>query len=139
MGRTVRRLAILFVALLSVASCSLSPVSALSSATVIKVHQDYLTLAWDPSASPGRNLPTDIVAYSVFYRRLSDPQWIHLAEVPVNARPQYTVTHDRLGDGFFVFAVSSISADGSVSVLHTSLDWNAIPVSGWYVWWMRNG
>ncbi len=52
--------------------------------------------------------------------------------------PYFTVKHSDVGDGVYVFAVSTVGEGGGQSPLHTSLDYTADPISGWYVWWMKN-
>ena len=49
-----------------------------------------------------------------------------------------TIDHSDLGDGSYDFAVSSISEFGIESDLHTSLDYTAVPIGGWYILWVRS-
>ena len=124
------RLGVIAAVLSLAVSCSLGP---MPGALMLRVGGPSLTLAWDP-ATPGSEA---VAGYSVWYRRFSAPYWTLLGEIPAYRSPQYTVSHDRLGDGLFVFAVSSIATAGGHSFLHSSLDWTASPMSGWYVSWMR--
>jgi hypothetical protein len=132
------RLGIATAALLISVGCSLGPLSSMPKAVMIQVHGNALTLAWDPPALVADSLPSRVVAYYLYYRELSSSQWVLLAEIPAVQSVQYTVMHERLGDGMFVFGVRSLCANEDLSAMHSSLDWNANPIAGWYIWWMKN-
>jgi hypothetical protein len=103
------------------------------------VHKSsQLTLAWDPPISDLPSLPTEVVSYGIYYRAHGTYGWRFLAEVPASLHPEYAIEHDQIGDGLFDFAVRAITIDGRTSPLHTSLDNNADPVSGWYVLWVQS-
>jgi len=130
--RSLKSLAIIAAALTVAAGCSLD---SMTEAVMVSVDGQSLTLAWDPPSTIGG---LDRVAgYSVWYKRYSSPYWTLLGEIPAYQAPQYTVSHERVGDGLFVFAVSSIDDAGRTSEMHSSLDWTASPMTGWYVSWMR--
>jgi hypothetical protein len=95
-----------------------------------------LTLAWDPPMTDIPNTPTEVEAYQIYYREHGTAHWRILGEIPASRHPEYTVDHQRLGSGLYDFAVRAITVDGRESALHTSLDNNADPVSGWYVLWV---
>jgi hypothetical protein len=97
-----------------------------------------LTLAWDRPRSDIPNRPTEVTNYQIYFREHGTPYWSLLAEIPASAHPEYTVEHERLGNGVFDFAVRSIAKDGRVSTLHTSLDSTADPITGWYVMWAQS-
>lgn len=103
------------------------------------VHKyQQLTLAWDPPLSDSPSRPTEVVAYQIYYRNHNDFYWRLLSEVKASSHPEYTLKRGELGTGIFDFAVCAIAADGSSSPLHTSLDSNADPVSGWYLIWAES-
>jgi hypothetical protein len=95
-----------------------------------------LTLAWDPPITDIPNRPTEVAAYKIYCREHGTSDWRLLGEVPASRHPEFTVEYDQLGDGFFDFAVRAITVEGRASPLHTSLDSNADPVSGWHVLWV---
>jgi hypothetical protein len=95
-----------------------------------------LTLAWDPPMTDIPNRPTEVATYQIYGREHGTSYWRLLGEVPASRHPEFTVDHERIGNGLFDFAVRAISVEGKVSPLHTSLDSNADPVSGWYVLWV---
>jgi hypothetical protein len=97
-----------------------------------------LTLAWDPPPSDIPDLPTEVIRYQIYCREHGTSGWRFLGELPAASHPEYTVEHSQLGDGLFDFAVRDITKDGRASPLHTSLDSNADPVSGWYVLWVQS-
>jgi hypothetical protein len=137
-GRCFLKICVAVAAILVAGACSQSPISLMPEALMVRVKGPSLSFAWDAPAVVDDSLPSRIVAYAVYYRELSSSDWVYLGEIPAARGLQYTVTHERLGDGLFVFAVRSIAANGNYSAIHSSLDWNADPVAGWYVWWMRN-
>jgi hypothetical protein len=101
------------------------------------LHKSYeLTLAWDPPLTDISNRPTEVAAYQIYCREHGTSYWRYLGEVPASRHPEFTVDYERVGDGLFDFAVRAISVEGRASPLHTSLDSNADPVSGWYVLWV---
>jgi hypothetical protein len=97
-----------------------------------------LTLVWDPPLSDIPNRPTEVTSYQIYYREHGTGDWHFLAEIPASPHPGYAVKHSQLGDGLFDFAVRSVVQDGRASALHTSLDNNADPISGWYVLWAQS-
>ncbi len=99
---------------------------------------DKLTLAWDPPDSDIQQSGTEVVRYQVFYRQHGLSAWQLLGEVPPSENPEFTILHDRTGDGFYDFAVRATTADGNESPLLTSLDPDAFPEGGWYLMWVRS-
>ena len=95
-----------------------------------------LTLAWDPPLTDIPNRPTEVATYQIYCREHGTSHWRLLGEVPASRHPEFTVDHERIGNGLFDFAVRAISVEGRASPLHTSLDSNADPISGWYVLWV---
>ena len=95
-----------------------------------------LTLAWNPPLTDIPNRPTEVATYQIYCREHGTSHWRLLGEVPASRHPEFTVDHERIGNGLFDFAVRAISVAGRVSPLHTSLDSNADPISGWYVLWV---
>jgi hypothetical protein len=108
----------------------------LPDAEIIRVYGESITIAWDSSVPVGRG-PGRIAAYGIYYQELSTSQWFYLGEIPATGDLRYRVTHEQVGDGLFAFGVRSITADRSYSAMHSSLDWNAKPLAGWYVWWVK--
>jgi hypothetical protein len=96
-----------------------------------------LTLAWDPPLTDIPNRPTEVETYQIYCREHGTDYWRFLGEVPASPHPKYTLEHGLLGDGLYDFAIRAITQSGQVSPLHSSLDSNADPVSGWYVFWVN--
>jgi hypothetical protein len=95
-----------------------------------------LILAWDPPKTDITNSSTEVEVYQIYYREHGHSYWRLLGEVPASRHPEITVTHEQVGNGLFDFAVRAITVDGRASPLHSSLDTNANPISGWYVLWI---
>lgn len=101
----------------------------------ISVSAERITLAWDPP--PGRH-PVPAMAigsYRIYVAAHNSGAWRWLGEAPASEHPQYSVEHDDVGDGFFDFAVSAVNQLGQESDRHSSLDFTASPVGGWYIRW----
>ena len=97
---------------------------------------EKVTLTWDPplTGAIGALAPA---AYRVYYRLHGVGSWSFLAEVPAGESPSCMVYHKDIGNGSWDFAVRAVTAAGSASLMHTSLDSTADPLSGWYVVWIR--
>ena len=95
-----------------------------------------LTLAWDPPGTDIHGQPTEVASYQVYYRPHGTSEWTLLGTVPASRHPEFSVEHERIGSGLFDFAVCAVTVEGRESDLHTSLDGNADPVSGWHVLWV---
>ena len=96
-----------------------------------------LTLAWDPPLTDIPNRPTEVEKYQIYCREHGTSYWRFLDNVLASPHPEYTVEHGLLGDGLYDFAIRAITQSGQASPLHSSLDSNADPVSGWYVFWVN--
>jgi len=96
-----------------------------------------LTLAWDPPLTDIPNRPTEVAKYQIYCREHGTSEWEILGDIPASPHPEYTVEHGFLGDGLYDFAIQAITQNGLASPLHTSLDSNADPASGWYVFWVN--
>jgi len=95
-----------------------------------------LTLAWDPPITDIPNRPTEVAAYQIYYREHGTQYWRFLGEIAASRHPEYTIDFQRVGNGLFDFAVRAITVEGRASSLHTSLDSDADPISGWHVLWV---
>ena len=104
---------------------------------LIVVHDDTITLSWDPPDFNTLEVIWPIVSYKVFYRRYGGFSWSLIAEVEAKQRLAYTLNHDEVGDGLYEFAVSAMNEKNYMSTLHTSIDQNANPFGGWYVLWLN--
>jgi hypothetical protein len=122
----------------AVSGCKRILAFSLGEATQILYKQPQLTLAWDPPLTDIPGMSTEIATYQVFYQEHGSGCWILLDEVPADRHPRFTIAHDRLKDGLYDFAIRSVTVDGRLSPLHTSLDSSADPISGWYVFWVES-
>lgn len=124
--------------LLSLAGCDWARKLNSLEPTQILYKRDQLTLSWDPPVTDIQGFPSEVEAYLVYYQEYGSNYWRLLDEVKASRQPQYTIHHDRLGDGEFDFAIRARSVNGKISSLHTSLDADADPISGWYVFWVQS-
>jgi hypothetical protein len=95
----------------------------------IIAHDEQVTLAWDPPASP-------VTSYKVYYRIHETGSWTLLEEIPAVAAPEYTIQHSSFDDGEYDFGVVAVDGGTGESPMHTSLDPTAYPTSGWYLEWI---
>ena len=118
----------IFLLIVSLYSCQYSnePVQKISNA-------ESIVLEWDPPQ------PAILVrSYRIYYRKDNSVHWILLDEISASENPHYTIHHSDLGNGLYEFAVKALNKFGQSSELHTSRDQNAIPMNGWYLFWMRS-
>jgi hypothetical protein len=127
---------IIFSLTVSTPGCNLLKLIALGESMQILHKSMELTLAWDPPLTDIPNRPTEVAAYQIYFREHGASYWRFLGEVTASRHPEYSVDYDLVGDGEYDFAVRAISVEGRASPLHTSLDSNADPASGWHVLWV---
>ena len=104
----------------------------------ISVKSPELTIAWDPPVFNPPGGPTQVTGYRIYYCAYGSSAWHELGEISASENPSFTIKHSDVGNGNFVFAVGSLNAEGKLSQFHSSLDWEADPQTGWYVWWIKN-
>jgi len=104
----------------------------------ILVKTESITLAWDPPEFDARKIFKPINSYRVYFKKYGAGGWQMIAEVPADAKMEYTLHHYDFGDGMYEFAVNYILSDMTSSQLHTSHDHTAKPISGWYIWWISS-
>lgn len=101
----------------------------------ITVHSKSITLEWDPPWSILASNFAGLAEYRVYYRPHFSVVWSLLGRVPAGSPPELVVPHDRIGDGAWDFAVTTMSTTGIESGVHTSTDDSAQPTGGWYIIW----
>ncbi len=106
------------------------------SALEIVVKGDHFTLAWDQGKPEIPNDPGRIVAYNVYYRNHGSYNWYFLKKTEFSNNTECLITDKDMSYGIYDFAVSSISEQGNMSALHSSLDRTADPFCGWYINWI---
>jgi hypothetical protein len=94
----------------------------------LPIENDSFTLAWDPPS------PEPATGYRIYVRERGTEEWAYLVEVAADAAPSTTITTDILAYGRYEFAVSSVSSSME-SRIHTSMDDDAMPATGWFVNW----
>lgn len=104
---------------------------------MVRVETSFLTIKWDPPHQTISHSPYYPDKYIVYYADFGTSNWIRLGEIDAKDNPHFTVKHSDVGDGLYVFAVRVVTKNYRSS-FHTSLDYTADPISGWYVWWMKN-
>jgi hypothetical protein len=120
---------------LSLLSCNWARGFTLPDPAEIVWRSATLTLAWDPPLADLPHSPERVEYYQIYYCERTAGAWAILGEVPATDYPQYTVLHDTVGNGSFIFAVRAVWTQGLRSPLHSSLDNTADPLGGWYVTW----
>nr|MDA3812581.1 hypothetical protein [Spirochaetaceae bacterium] len=80
--------------------------------------------------------PATIQSYKLYYKANEDIEWILLDTIPATV-PIFEVEHATIGDGSWDFGVSSVDLLGNESEIHSSLDFNADPTTGWYLLWVN--
>ncbi len=94
----------------------------------ISIISEDFTIGWDCDDAGGNDY------FNVYFRNRGTSAWILLEQIEAVSSPQIQVTTSKLSYGVYEFAVSSI-LDEEESGLHTSMDDDADPESGWYIDW----
>ena len=95
----------------------------------IAIHTESFTLSWDPPASG------TVTGYRVYQRARGTQDWTVLGSASPDPAPSFVVSTATLDYGLYEFAVSALN-DTLESSLHTSLDDEALPATGWFVNWL---
>lgn len=96
----------------------------------IVVESDSFVLAWnDDNTEPA-------ASYTVFYRSHGTEAWNKLTDIVPADGFQIEVDESLLPRGEWDFGVTSSFNSGDSSAMHTSLEAEAIPSSGWYLVWI---
>ena len=95
----------------------------------IVISDTSFSLAWDTDSA------TDEY-YRIYARERGTYEWTFLEEITAAASPEFEINTSKLAYGTWEFAVSAVEG-GVESELHTSMDDNAMPVSGWYIDWIE--
>jgi hypothetical protein len=97
---------------------------------VLKVTKttETLSLAWNYDE------PGNVKSYEVYYRTHGTIDWTWLHSI-IPPEPFYEVDKTDVGIGTWDFGISVIDLQDIESEIHTSLDSNAEPTSGWYLSW----
>jgi len=97
-----------------------------------------LTLAWDydtPASIDHYNLYYRVHVYSSLYDNDNvTSNWVLLDTVSADSA-EFVIDHSLLGDGSWDFGVTAVNSDGEESEIHSSLDQEAIPETGWFLRW----
>ena len=95
----------------------------------IVISDSAFSIAWDTDSS------TDEF-YRIYARERGTYEWTFVQEITAAPSPEFEINTTNLTYGVWEFAVSAVE-DGVESDLHTSMDDNADPVSGWYIDWIE--
>jgi len=97
---------------------------------------DTFVLEWDAP-----DTTTDITNYLIYFKPHNTYSWIHIATL-LDTEFNYTInlnsllTYVNVATRKFDFGVSSKYLDGD-SIIHSSLDYSAIPSNGWHINWIK--
>lgn len=89
-----------------------------------------ITLAWNYDE------PANVKSYKVYFRARGDTLWIPLVTI-IPPEPFHEIDKAEIGIGEWEFGVSVVTLNplDAESEIHTCLDSNAEPDSGWYLLW----
>lgn len=91
---------------------------------------ETITLSWNYDE------PANVKSYKVYYRAHGDTEWIPLHTI-IPPEPLFEIDKVTFGIGEWDFGVSVVTLDplDEESEIHTCLDPDAEPGSGWYLSW----
>ena len=95
----------------------------------IVITDTAFSIAWDTDSSSDEY-------YRIYARARGTYEWTFIEEITAAPSPEFEVNTTKLSFGTWEFAVSAVEG-GVESDLHTSMDDNADPVSGWYIDWIE--
>jgi hypothetical protein len=95
--------------------------------------KDSVTLSWEKESDNSKYSNEVVKGYNIYYRQHGTNTWVLYDSL--EAGNSCVVKKDKIGKGYFDFAVCSIGESGSVSNLHSSLDSTADPSTGWFLNW----
>ena len=95
----------------------------------IVITDTEFTIAWDTDSATDEE-------YRIYARARGTYEWSFIEEIEAAPSPEFEINTSKLAYGSWEFAVSAVEG-GLESDLHTSMDDNADPVSGWYVDWIE--
>lgn len=101
--------------------------------TKVEIARESFTLLWDAPADNG-----DIIAYKIYYREHGTEDWAQLETISASENLEFIITTSVLQTGQWDFGTTSINESGLESEIHSSLDENAIPSTGWYLDWVTS-
>ena len=90
---------------------------------------EAFTMAWDASGSD------NVATYTVYIREFGTDLWLVFSSVDVSETPNLIIEPSMLQEGEWEFGVSEVHTTGEEGDIHSSLDANAIPTTGWYLKW----
>ena len=95
----------------------------------IPITVEAFVIEWDAPSG-------EVASYNIYYREHGFISWELLANVPATEN-SYTVDAPELYGLALDFAMQSVDGSGNESELHTSLDEDVDPPTGWYLFWDR--
>ena len=95
----------------------------------IVISDPAFSIAWDTDSAADEY-------YRIYARERGTYEWTFIEEIAAAASPEFEINTTNLSYGVWEFAVSAVEG-GVESDLHTSMDDNADPVSGWYIDWIE--
>jgi hypothetical protein len=102
----------------------------------LHVSSGCIILEWDAPPEAKLLPPGTQLHYLVYYRKQSEDWWRLIRET-VGETNASIAQSDVGGDGVYVFGVKAVSSSGVATGIATSLDFNAEPIGGWYIFWTK--
>ena len=102
----------------------------------ILIKSDTVTLRWDQPDLAGQIIINPILYYNLYYREYGQFVWVKIATIESDEKTEYVLYHSDFGNGKYEFAVDYVLSNGKTSMLHSSRDHTANPISGWIMHWI---
>lgn len=126
---------LILIIVVSTGSCSFL-FSNMTHAMEIIVKGNYFTIEWD---NPVYLEKTDnIQSYRIYIRRHGYHYWQQVDEVEYLKGPSCTIKRNDFPPGKYDVGVSAVNHEGMESAIHSSMDTDASPQGGWYIFWIMD-
>ena len=99
-------------------------------AVAVQVKNESFTLRWKEFGDA-----TNVNVYRVYYREHGTALWHPISEISVGEVLELTIDTTMMDYGTWDFGIIPIYDSGETGDMHTSLDADAKPATGWYLDW----
>ena len=102
-------------------------------ATPVVIARDSFALAWEAEEPAIPELPSAVNHYNIYARTLFSKQWEFIKETD-GFTQKISLSVGRIGGfGSYELGIAAVLNDGTIGEVHSSMDYDARPVGGWYL------
>ncbi len=102
-------------------------------ATPVVIGRDAFALAWEAEEPAIPELPSAVNHYNLYARTLFSKEWELIQETDGFTQKTFLSVGRLGGSGSYELGIAEVLNDGTIGEVHSSLDFDARPVGGWYL------